>query len=79
MSNNYTSSIIKKYGDTDRVSRDASVISEILARQGTSFLIDILAEKAGSTANRFKMNKEERETLSSKLQTEFNEALAERL
>jgi len=46
--NQYTSSVIKKYGDSENVPQDVKTIFEILDRQGSSILIDCLAEKVGA-------------------------------
>ncbi len=79
MKNNYTSSIIKKYGDSENVPRDVQTIFEIYNRQGASIFIDYLAEKVGSTAAKFKLSERERENIITSLVSELREALSERL
>lgn len=77
--NKYVSSIVIKYGDTDKVSLDSARLFEILDRQGSSLLIDVIAEHAGRGANKFKLSDEDRTTLLNSLVNELREALSERL
>lgn len=78
MSNEYTSSIIKKYGDSEKVPQDCKTIFEIMNRQGTSLLIDCIAEHVGTTANRHNLNASERALLVRTLIQELTNALNER-
>ncbi len=75
----YTSSIIQKYGDVDRVKADALTIRRILERQGSSLVIDVIAEKTAEIANAFKLDYLDRSNTRMSLVDELNEALMERL
>lgn len=75
----YTSSIINKYGDRDKVPIDCKTLYDIINRQGTSLLIDCIAEASGSTANNFKLSESERKLLIEKLVSELKDALQERI
>ena len=79
MSNKYVSSVIAKYGDSARVNEDAKTLSEIMARQGASLLIDVIAEYTGTTANRFKFHSSDRAMTRIALVDELDNALKERL
>ena len=74
---NYTSSLVNKYGDTSKVRQDAKTLKDILSRQGTSLFIDVIADRAGHAANRFKMNEAERMKLLKNLVEGFKESLKE--
>lgn len=75
----YTSSIINKYGDTNNVKADLKTLHDIIARQGQTLLIDVIAETCGDAANKFKMSATERATLTQKTLSDLSEALNERL
>lgn len=75
----YTSSIVSKYGDTENVKKDVKTLNEILQRQGNSLLLDVVAEHAGETANKFKMLPSDRFMLMISLVGELKESLKERL
>lgn len=77
--NNYTSSIINKYGDNDNVKHDAKTLNEILQRQGSSLLIDCIAEHAGDNAVKFKMHSSDRCMIIISLVDELENALKERM
>jgi hypothetical protein len=55
----YTSSITTKYGDIDNVKQDVKTLHDILARQGASLLIDVIAESCGETVSKFKLKSRE--------------------
>jgi len=78
MSNPYISSIVTKYGDLDNVKRDVQALKDIQSRQGSSLLIDSLAEYAASALFKFKSNEEERMRLVDSLVSELRNALLER-
>ena len=75
----YTTSIMSKYGDTDRVRSDIHTLNEILSRQGTQLLIDALAEQAGNTANKFKFTSGDIAMTILSLTDALAEALKERM
>lgn len=63
----------------DRVLADVLILNEILGRQGSSLLLDAVAESCGSTANKFNMSKEERMRLTESVVNELKEAVLERV
>lgn len=75
----YKSSIINKYGDMPNVKADSKVLFEILSRQGSTLLIDVIAEYTGDTANKFKFHSSDRAMTRLALVSELDEALKERL
>lgn len=75
----YTSSIRSRYGDTDLVKTDASILGEIWGRQGSALLLDVVAEKTGEASNKYQWSKEERQNVILFLVDEFKNALEERL
>lgn len=74
----YVSSIVSKYGDIDRVKTDAKTLKDILARQGTSLLIDVLAETVGENANLLNLNASDRLNILNSLVAELKNAILER-
>ena len=78
MSGEYISSIINKYGDRDQVPADCRTLNDIISRQGTSLLIDCIAEHVGTVALKFNMSPQDRMNVLHSLVAELREALAER-
>ena len=74
----YISSITSRYGDIDKVKEDVKTLNEILKRQGSNLLLDIVAESAGYAAIDFQMTAVDRHNLRSSLLNEFHSALVER-
>lgn len=77
--NTYTSSIIFKFGDTDNVKKDSLTLREILSRQGTSLIIDVLADVTAESIDRVNTTKIERQRLVNSILTELQNALDERI
>ena len=75
---NYTTSIINKFGDIENIRRDSKTLFEIQSRQGSSLLIEIIAESVGTASNKFKLSEEERSRLRETLVRELDEAIKER-
>ena len=75
----YTSSIINKYGDTDNVKKDTTILTEILSRQGMDLVIDCMAEYIGSCAIKYNMTDQDRNNLIKVLPEQLKESLQERL
>lgn len=75
----YTSSIVNKYGDTEKVKDDVRTLNEILARQGDSLLIDVIAEHVGYVANKFKLSSSDRAMMMIALVDELEAAIKERI
>lgn len=78
MNNTYVSSIIAKYGDIPALQADLKTLQDIAHRQGTSLLIDSLAEFVGKAALRFKLSESDCARIRESLLTELREALLER-
>lgn len=76
---NYTSSITTKYGDIENVKADVKSLHEILARQGSSLLLDCIAEHVGQTVLKFKLNSAEAEKILNNLTGELKESIFERI
>lgn len=79
MSEQYTSSIIFKYGDIDRVKQDVKTLNDILDRQGTALLIDVLAEYVGKRVLVFQFNSKDATNLRDALIKDLSEAINERI
>jgi hypothetical protein len=79
MSTPYVSSITTKYGDLERVREDVKTLNDILARQGSSLLIDVIAEQVGNTANKFNFRNDERAMTMIALVDELENAIKERI
>lgn len=75
----YTSSIISKYGDIDKVKTDVKTLNEILSRQGISLLIDVIAEHIGDTVNKFKLGPSDRAMTMITTVDELEAAIKERI
>lgn len=70
---------INDYGDPENVKRDATTLIEVITKQGSNLLLDVVAEFAGETANRFSIAPEGRTRLMTSLLGHFENALKERL
>lgn len=68
-----------KYGDSENVCKDVAILNEIMARQGASLLVDVIAEHCGKVALKFSLNETDRHNLIQSLSTELREAIAERV
>ncbi len=79
MGNPYVSSIINKYGDMDKVSRDSAVIYDIINRQGTTLLIDCIAEHIGRVARDFKFHWTDSQMTKIAIVDELSSAIDERV
>jgi hypothetical protein len=75
----YISSSVTKYGDQERVKADVKTIFEILDRQGSSLIIDALAEYVADRVRRLKVGERERIRTRDTLVDELDQALTERL
>lgn len=75
----YISSMTEKYGDIQNAKKDWETLKDILNRQGSSFLIDAIAENCGSTSATFRFSQKDRERLVESLTSELKESLLERL
>lgn len=70
---------MKTYGDIDKVKADVKTLNDILSRQGSSLLIDVIAEHCGNFVNTYKLHSSDRAMLIISLVDELAEALKERV
>ena len=75
---NYTSSIINKYGDSERIKEDSKTLMDILQRQGFSLFIDVMAENVGNTVNKHNLDQDNVNNVIKSLTEELTEAIRER-
>ena len=75
----YVSSIVNKYGDTDRVRADTKVLFDILDRQGSALLIDALAEYAAVSMAKFNLGNSDKAMTKIALVDSLEEAINERI
>jgi hypothetical protein len=75
----YISSIISKYGDSDKVHKDVKTLNEILDRQGSSLFIDVMANRVGDIAIKYELNQIERDHMLWSYTKELREAILERI
>ena len=68
-----------RYGYPEKVREDVKTLNEIIARQSTSLLIDVIAEYVGNTALKFNLREEERLNLADSLLKDFREELSQRI
>lgn len=68
-----------KYGDPQNVPKDVKVLFDIIHRQGSQLLFEIIAEHAGDAANRLKLKEKDRRNVIVKMADDFTEELLERL
>jgi hypothetical protein len=74
----YISSITTKYGNQDNVKKDIATLKDILARQGSALIIDVLAENIGDTVIKFNLKTLDSERLRLSLVNDLSEAILER-
>lgn len=74
----YVSSIVSLYGDTDNVKRDVATLKDILSRQGSRLLLDVIAESIGESALTFKLSGEEVRRIKTIVLNELSEVIDER-
>lgn len=75
----YISSLVTKYGDVERVKQDVNTLNEILGRQGSSLLIDVIAEHVGTMVVTHKLTDSEGSGLAVNLSNELKESILERV
>lgn len=75
----YTSSIIFRYGDTDKVKQDSKILHEILQRQGTNLFIDVIAEHVGQVTLKYKISDDEAINFAMELSKDLRGAILERV
>jgi hypothetical protein len=67
-----------RYGDVDSVKKDVEMLNDILSRQGSELLIDVIAENVGKTALKYKLNNAETKRILDSLVTDLKDAILER-
>jgi len=68
-----------QYGDEQNVANDVKVLTDIINRQGSGILIEVIAELVGRTKIQFDLNEAEIAKIRMSLREELNEALNERV
>lgn len=76
--NPYVSSIVSVYGDVDRVKQDVTTLNDILSRQGSRLLLDVIAESIGRAALTYKLTPLEVTRLRNSTIDSLNMAIIER-
>ena len=66
------------YGDIENVKKDFKTVKEILLRQGTNFIIHVIAEVVGESNLKFKYTEEEVKRIIEKNCQELKESILER-
>lgn len=70
---------VLRYGHPEKVKQDVITLNDIIARQGSSLLLDVIAENCGINANLFKLSEEDRLTMCDGYTNELREAILERV
>jgi hypothetical protein len=70
---------LRGYGDLDNLKIDIARLNDILNRQSTTLIIDVIAEYCGDRANKFKLSDAERQALAASMVADLKNALLERL
>lgn len=66
------------YGDIENVKNDFKTVKEILLRQGTTFIIHVIAEIVGESNLKFKYTEKEVKNIIEKNCQELKESILER-
>jgi hypothetical protein len=69
---------IRGYGDISNLKQDIKQLNDILDRQGTNLIIDVLAEYIGNQNLRWKLTNSEMLHIVDALNSELKEAVLER-
>lgn len=70
---------MNQYGDIQNVKKDAETINVIIDRQGTTFLLHLIAEHCGNTTLKFKLNDQDSKNVMNSILTELKESILERI
>lgn len=68
-----------KYGDYDNVTKDVRTITDILNRQGMTLILEVIAEKVGSTVIEHKLNSDDAVRIMNSILNELKEEILERV
>lgn len=74
----YISSITSNYGDVDNVKKDVKALNEILMRQGSRLLIDVITNHIGEIIVKYNMTDEQRNNIVNSVLKDFNDSMSER-
>ena len=77
--NTYTSSVINNYGDVEQLKQDAATLRDILNRQGSRLLLEVIANSVGEASTKFKFDNLEQGRVLTKLVTELSDLIVERI
>ena len=69
----------KNHGHPEQLETDIDTLHDILDRQGTSVVIDAIADNVACAAIKFNMSEQERDRLTNSLAAELQNALLEKL
>ena len=69
----------ENYGHPEQLEADIDTLHDILDRQGSSLLINAIADNVACTAIKFNMSEQERDRLTNSLAAELQNALLEKL
>ena len=76
--NPYVSSIVSLYGDVDNVKRDVATLNDILSRQGSRLLTDVIAEHIGQAKLNHNFSPVEVKRIKALVLEELSNAIIER-
>jgi len=78
MKNQYTSSILTKYGDVENVKNDVKTLKEILGRQGSSLLIDVMSNAIGEVVLKYRLSELDVKNIKKNILAELSDSIDER-
>lgn len=68
-----------KYGDYDNVGKDATIIREIMSRQGNALLLECIADSIGESRIKFNLTFEEARRVMDETLAELKADISERI
>ncbi len=75
---NYSTRGYQVYGDVDNVQKDSKVLAEILSRQGSDLLLEVIANQVGNTVVKFSLKPAEVDAIKASLRLSLDELIGER-
>lgn len=69
---------LRGYGDVSKAKLDGRALMDLIQRQGTNFVIDVIAEHIGETVLKYGLNEADVKRLKDSLVTELVESINER-
>lgn len=79
ITSNYARTGSQQYGDIDNVKRDAGIIREILSRQGSDLLLEVIANGVGDCRVKFNLSEVEINRVKASLIDSLSELINERV